>query len=368
MQQGEAVLNVDWLAVSVRFTSPPFWEKLSVPNHKLLVKGSTNVWHDRVLMLTEYGDKVATILSRPKSQQLFEAGAGLIEIANEWLYHGCGWQQILHWINKAARFEILGLSRADLCADFVPNPKQQDIICGLSDGRYYVAGKSSGSEFWTQSTQDPRLAEWTYGRRIPHSQSWGHKTSNVKWKLYYKTRELVEVEDKPYIRDQWNDAGFDCRNVWRLEVSIKYPHQQLLADRPITYDIFNHEWFSILRSFYQHRFKVQANEGHKDRSNNTVIDFIPALTMGGTYLRVRPHCSETRRNGRISLMRKLVQACSDEAVMMNDDCREGTLELISQIVSSDHLEDYFTAMVGQDVWSWTEQVRVDAYTLCGDGT
>lgn len=365
MQQGEVVANLDWLAVSVRFASVPDWSAVSFAGCKHRVLTSTNVWHDRVCVFNEYGDKLATILARPRSSQLFETGAGLIEVANEWLYHGCGWPFVFDLVGRAAPFELLGVSRVDFCADFCPASWQQAVILGLSSGEYYVGGKSSGSEFWTQTTPDPHLADWTFGKRVPHCQSWGHKTSAMRWKLYYKTRELYTVEDKPYIRDQWESAGFDVRNVWRLECSLHYPHQLNINDRPITYEDVSHDWLSLLRTFYQSRFVVRKAEGHKDRSNDKRIDLLPALSVGGCQLRCKVPINESRRNGRISLLRHLAKSVADEAVLLNDNTREGVFALIEQIVHDDGLESYFQAMVGDDLYSWIESVRVDAYTLCG---
>lgn len=369
MQQGDVIINVDWLAISVRFGFVPNWDTVCVPpEYKLVRQSGTKVWHDRVILCTHYGDKVATILSRPKSQSLFESGAGLVEVANEWLYHGAGWPLILHDINRICPMEILNLSRVDICTDFCPNAQQQDVILGLRQGKYYITGKSNGADFWSSSGQDVKLAPWVWNKKIPHQQSWGHKTSDVKWKLYYKTKELLQVEDKPYIREHWEHAGFDVTNVWRLEVSIKYPHHQLLADRPITYDIFNHEWHSIMRTFYQQRFVVRRAEHHKDRSNDTIIDFIPDLNKLGVDLKWRQPVSSRQRYGRITLLRKLVQACGDDAVRLNDNCREQTFALIEQIVTDDQLQNYFEAMTGSDLYTWIENVRCEAYTLCGVAT
>lgn len=358
-------VNMDWLGLGIRFETRPDWSVApSVEGVKAVVLSGTNVWEHRVLIFNEFGDKLATILSSPKSR-LMEATAGLIEIANEWLYHGCGWQYIISVAQKIKPFEIVGVSRADICADFVPDKRQQEIICGLSTDEYYVGGKLSGTEFWTHSIANPRLADWTFGKRIPHSQSWGHKTSNSRWKLYYKTKELIDVADKPYIRDQWERCGFDCRNVWRLELSIKHGAQHLVAGRPITYEILNHEWYSILRSFYQQRFSVRRNEGHKDRTNDTKCDLLPEFDVWGYDVRVRPPINELRRNGRITILRKMMKSLEDYDVLMNDVARESIISCASAIIEADQLEEYTEAMLRQSVWEWFEELRVKAYTLCG---
>ena len=71
---------------------------------------------------------------------------------------------------------------------------------------------------------DPWVPEMWRGE-VPYDQSWGHKTTDIKWKLYYKTKELRDnaggsTYDKPYIVDMWRDVGLDESNVWRLEVAF----------------------------------------------------------------------------------------------------------------------------------------------------
>lgn len=360
------VANVDWLALTIRFETPPRWDAVADPQEmRLRVLGGTAVWLDRVLVCTQFGDKVATILAHPRNAKLFAPNVGLLEIANEWLYHGWGWRFIIYRIRSVLPFEIVGISRADLCADFNPSPLQQSVIMGFFRDEYYVAGKKSGVDFWSQGQSSAiaaKLAPWTRAIKLPHQQSWGHKTSEVKWKLYYKSRELLEEEDKPYIRDRWAEEGLDIADVWRLEVSIHYPHRLLLHGQPVSYDLFNTEWLSLLRSLYQTRFQVHRNEGHKDKSNDTSIDFLPPLSMGGVDLRCREPLSQSQRFGRITLLRKLVKSLDDEAVLLNDTAREGVLWLVSSIVEEDRLDNYFHAMVDKDIADWIEDTRVDAYS------
>lgn len=363
-----AILNVDWLALTIRYDYVPDYQRVTVPfGYRLRFFSATNVWSSRIVLYTDCGDKVATILCNPRQRSIIKPNVGLVEIANEWLYHGAGWPLILDVCAHIIPFEIVGVSRADICADFEPDERQRDIICGLAEKRYYVQGKGNGSLFWSVNSPDVRLAQWVWGIQLPHQQSWGHKTSNLKWKIYFKTKELRDVEDKPYIRDQWLHEGFDVTNVWRLELSMMYGSQHLLADRPITYDVFNHEWYSVLRSFYQQRFVIRKNQGHKDRSNDERVDLIPILSVSGTDVRCRPPINERRKNGRIPLLRKLIASISDEAVLMSDVAREGVFGLIEEICQADHLTAYASQVVGGDIWSWMEEQRCEAYhSLGGD--
>ena len=360
------VANVDWFAATIRFECKVDWRTCPTPrNMRYRIMGGTAVWNVRVLVCNEYADKVATILCEPKSERMFAPNVALIEVANEWLYHGIGWEKIIWEIQQAVPFEVVGLSRVDLCADFTPTKLQREIIIGLSKHDYYVAGKDNGAGFWSNNSYKKikeQLAEWARGIPLTHQQSWGHKTSDIKWKLYYKSRELIEVEDKPYIRDQWKQEGLDCSDTWRLEVSVHYPHKLLLHGQSVSYDVFNAEWLSFLRSLYQTRFVVRKSEGHIDKTNDTEVDFLPALSFGGVDLKCRPQVEGKRRNGRISLLRKLCASLDDETVLLDDASREGVFALMETIILNDKLSDYFHAMVDSDFYEWIELKRVDAYS------
>lgn len=359
-------INVDWLALTIRIPLEIDWNTIEPPdNWRFRVLGGTAVWNVRVLVLTADGEKIATILCSPRNTQIFEPNVALIEIANEWLYHGIGWQGILEKLSINLSFEVLGISRADVCCDFTPTETQRHIIFGLRTKEYQVGGKENGAGFNSvnpSSKYKGILADWTLDRNIPHQQSWGHKTSDIKWKLYYKSRELLVDGDKPYIRDAWERCGLDVKDVWRLECSMHYPHRLLLAGRPVSYEVFNAEWPSLMRSMYQSRFKVQFITGKADKSKEPFVSFIPALDEVCADVRCRPPLGSKTRYGRITLLRHLIKSLNDEQVLLNDTAREGVMWLVDNLVQEDNLDEYFERITTLPVADWIEDVRVDAYS------
>ena len=113
------VFSCDWLGQSVRFEALPDPNTVMVPEgYQLKQLDGTNVWSSRLYLLNQYGNKVATILSDPKSS-VIEHKAGLIELENEWLYHGIGVEGALDLVSSIFPFAATGLSRVDVCCDFV---------------------------------------------------------------------------------------------------------------------------------------------------------------------------------------------------------------------------------------------------------
>lgn len=351
------LLNNDWLAESITLSGE---ERKPPKGYKWVEYGGTNVWLRRRCLFNEYGDKVFTLLDKPKSS-IIRPDAGLLEIANEWLYHGIGVRGVEKLLRYCVEYKCIGLSRVDLAMDFEPNAVQQDVIMGLSQGKMYVSGKRSGSGFWS-TNNDEWMPDCWRGKAIPHCQSWGHKTTSVKWKLYYKSKELRDAGggwfDKPYIVDQWREAKLDINNVWRLEVSIHNANQLLFDGVPVSRDVWYKNTVALAQSLYTQRFMVRENNGHRDKTNDKMVLFLPVRNI--TPIRCKPAEGESQRNGRISLLRGLVNSLSCESVANDEKTVKGVVEHVNSIVQRDGLQYYFRGMVGETVEEWAERVTAGA--------
>lgn len=356
------LLNVDWLALSVRFSETDFAE---LPEgHYYVDYDGTNVWAKRRVVFNDYNEKVATLLYQPKST-VIGSECGLLEVANEWLYHGQSVNKIIQFMNAWRNFNIGGMSRVDLAVDFNPTNDQRAIIAALADGSNYVSGKRSGSSFWSV-VNCALLADVYQGRKICHCQSWGHKTTAVKWKLYYKSKELVDALGgkafaKPYILDCWEQGGLDKRDVWRLEVSIHSAKQLDYKGEPLTFDHIRHNAIDIFSRLYTDRFLVRKNEGHKDRTNDTPVDFLPVPEVSG--IRCAQAKGTHRRNPAVTLIRHLLVSLDNEEILMDDAMREDVMSHVCAIVQQNGLMNYFASIVGESLWDWVESRRVLADTI-----
>lgn len=343
-KEQELLSFIDWLGLSLRLASEPG----DIPGHVWREYSATNVWAKRRVLWSDEGDKVLTLLSEPRGG-IIDSKAALLEVENEWLYHGGGIDAMLEKLIKVCSFEVMGISRLDLCVDFNPTPEQTDIIMGLAQDKYYVGGKRSGSGFWSTNTAECLHPDWL-GKKIPHSQSWGHKTSDIKWKLYYKTRELWEAggwkfAHKPYIIDQWREHDMDVSNVWRLEVSMKHLNNTQLYGQVVDLGVLRNFRAEFLVNLYRQRFVVRANESHKDRTNDKEIEFLPMPNIGKNVSKT-PTKRLAEHSGRITLLRHLVTSLDDEHVFLDQPTRYTVFQAISDIVERDHLDNYFRAMTG----------------------
>lgn len=345
--------STDWMAVSILIDDE--LPKAAPPNHVWQVYDhGTPVWQYRACLFNEYGEKVLTLLAKPKQTTFLQPRAALVEVANEWLYRGAGVGSVLDKLHWCCPFSVVGLSRLDLCMDFVPTPIQEEIIKGLSRKEYYVSGKRNKSEFCSAPTEEwvpPVWRGW-----CPHQQSWGHKTSQVKWKLYYKSKELRDNGggwfDKPYILDGWRHYGLDENNVWRLEVSMTDCNSLLKEGMAVNYSTWANDELGIFTAMYASRFIIRKNEGHKDKTNDTVVRFLPIDTS--SRVRCKRYESDSGRSARLGLLRSLIKYGEQEEVYMDVNASRALTEHVENIVNHDNLERYFESAVGMSLGQWTK--------------
>lgn len=351
-RRGNYLQSTDWMAVSITLddelphVAPEgyIWQ---------IQERGTNVWGYHALLYNKYGEKVLTLLAKPKANSVLNPRAGIVEVANEWLYHGIGVQGIMSLLKQCCSYRITGLSRLDLCMDFQPTPEQAEIIKGLDVRRYYVQGKQNGTGFY--STPNSGWVPPMWKGYCPHQQSWGHKTSQVKWKLYYKSKELRDNGggwfSKPYIVDGWRYWGLDENNVWRLEVSMKDCNSLLKDGVEISYNNWCENELEIFTAMYKSRFVVREKQGHKDKTNDRMVRFLDIDTFG--QVKCKKYEGDSVHSSRIALLRRLVEFGEKEEVYLDSTSSKALCAHVESIVMNDGLSRYFESMVGMTLGQWT---------------
>lgn len=352
-------LSTDWLSVSLRLLDDV--QRTPARHRWETYEGGTNVWQNRKVLFNEYGEKVLTLLSHPKSIML-DPQLALVEIANEWLYHGIGVHGVLTKLRWCVPFEIMGVSRLDLAADFNPNGRMAKQIVGLAKGALEVSSKQNGSGFWSINNEEWVPEVWR-GKRCPHCTSWGHKESDVKWKLYYKSKELRDscggaYFDKPYIVDLWRESKLDINNVWRLEVSIKHCNKLLFEGKPLSLDDWGNNTLQIFESLYTSRFQLSQGGTRAKGRRCQHIPFLPIKQC--TAIKCRTYDGDRTSSARISLLRQLVKSTEQEEVRLDTPTLEDVLNTIDGIVKRDGLHRYFEGMTGKVYEEWVNEINAQA--------
>lgn len=350
------VTNCDWLAFSVRMviTDAERLEgiTMSVPdNHTLIMQQSgTNQFRKRAILYNSAGDKVLTLLWEPHSK-IIAPNTLFVEVANRWLYSNLNPLPLLDEIHN---YTFGSLSRIDICTDFNPTQPQQAIIAMLTAGTAYVQGKREGSLF-----HDYRQAKTV--ERQARQLAWGNPQTNIKFKLYNKTLEITEYDEKgrqwcnkPYIRDCWQLNGLNiAKDVWRLECSIQSASTHQWKGEKLDLSIYDPSQYTPL--FYDliaTRFVIRKNEGHPNKRYDHILDFLDIPDMEHYRLRRLDPTSEQHHTDHAATLRNIIKQLERDETRCNERIAMSLLSSAESIVDAANLQGYFLRASGETFEQW----------------
>lgn len=357
----EQLTALDWLSYSVRLAlSPEEIETqpiMACPDGLSLVEyPGTNMFKKRAIVYDTNGDKIITLLWQPHSS-IIDSRNMLVEVANPLLYT-TKYLHLPELLQKIHCCTWVSLSRLDLATDFQPTPAQQQIIDMLQQGSIYVQGKREGTMWHSYDCAAK------YVSRQPHQMAWGNKASQIKWKLYNKTKEIFETTptgrtwcNKPYIADYWSRNGFASdRDTWRLEVSIMGSGQLQWHGQRLAWDIVSDPdtYTSLYYDLYNTRMKMRLNQGHTNKRYDEVVEFLRTPDNTPDRIRKAEPGEERTRVTYASTLRALVKELDRPEIMATPAIHQPILDTLGHIVKISGLGGYFSAMMGQGFESWAE--------------
>lgn len=324
---GLGVVSVDWFALQCKLGSDTIPSVLRLPlGLSSIAMAPTAVWSDRFFIMDDRGNKVATLLMRPRSKQI-PPDSVQVEIANRWLYYD-DFLTVANTVLDCAPLSPYGLNRVDLCCDFEMSLHMWKAWVALYRGEAYVKALRSGLQWWQ-----------TLGKhRVCHCMNWGGKESLFTWKVYYKYLELQQAapeSKKPYITEMWRKAGFDPANVWRCEVSI---HGSNLVRRNDNSKVSVWDWYThrteLFSDLYHDKFVVRMDEGHKDRRNDTVLPFL-CIEGAKTLRHSLPETSRDDSDPERRVICKLWKELNQTDTQLNPFLTNSLLQAFCDLVQSD---------------------------------
>lgn len=347
--------NCDWLSFSVLMALSPLElatePQLNQPKGYIIRQYSgTNIYKRRAILFTEHGDKVLTLLYQPHSN-IIDVHSLFVEVANRLLYYDFDF--ILDLLQEIHTYSWQSLSRFDIATDFNPSIRQQFIIDMLQSGKAYITGKREGSMFHDYK-QDSTI------KRVARCMSWGSKYSDVKFKLYNKSMEIFETDDKgrrwcnkPYIHSAWLRHGLEANNVWRLEVSIMGAASYEWRGEKLRWNVTRPEEFTAL--FYDliaKRFVVRKNEGHTNKRYDTILDLLNIPDSDHYRLRKVEPRDIQKHTDHAATIRNIMKELDRPETQCNRTITQSLLGTLNTVISSANLEAYFQRMTGKyfDVW------------------
>lgn len=347
-------VNLDWLSFSVRLVNPE--SELQCPDgYRLELLPGNNIYRQRFILWDAAGRKLITALWQPYSSTLDKLVAH-VQFSNCTLYseERFGLWDLLIQIWDC---EFNSMSRIDICCDFDATDFQHGVIRRLGDGRCYVQGKREGSRFWHEESI-PIGPDEAKKRVVYHCLSWGSKASEIKVKLYWKSREqgiivpegFPMVPDKPYIVEEWQQLGMNVRNVWRLEFSLSSSGQLSFDGHCLSLEeVLRPHWFCrVFCALLESRFVVRRDDGRRTTKHNNDRR-VKFLELPFDKLRFRwkePNPVKYEDAANVTLLRKLLQQLESPVCAANSVVFESVAAAAESVVFGCHLEGWCQRRLG----------------------
>jgi hypothetical protein len=152
-------------------------------------------------------------LSLKSAGGIWEKDACMVKLYNKFCYEPDAVQKLCDTLMRL-NIKMRSISRFDVALDlqyFDNNLKPQTLIENFFKNRYTKVGVTKfcmfGNQTQTQSCQYLRF---------------GSGASACSVYLYNKSQEMRDKQEKPYIRDAWEQCGLNNgKDVWRLEFSLR---------------------------------------------------------------------------------------------------------------------------------------------------
>lgn len=331
--------SIDWLTFNIKLKdiNNPFIRDEGIYAEER--EQGTNIFKRVKDFYNTRDELIFTIVFQPHSK-IIKADFGQLQIANKWLYVG-NLSKLVYKIFFQSNFELVNISRIDLCTDFfnfVDTYKPLSFIQDVAKGNVIKVNPSS-INFWGK-TGDYSIDY--------HAMNIGDRESTFNFKLYNKTKELEEKHEKGYIKTKWYKKlqGYEelikmkeKPTIWRLEVSIKDWNKIKIDGKKVieinndVFDLLNyHPYF--MQFFISKKF-VWKNEFGK------FLDFIdnPRKDLSSKYLCTNiPNNEEinTTNKQKKQILKSLVSIIEQSITFEN---ASEYLERIGELIQE---EDYYT--------------------------
>lgn len=342
-QQNKFCVNCDWLQYSVhlREAEP---EIMCPDGLRIELCQGNNIFEHRAIIFNSKGSKYMTLLWKPYSKVL-PSNLMTVQVANEYLYlpGGAGILWSFNDLQNIVDCTFNAVGRVDICIDFEGSPEKNEFLRHLNSGHYYVQHKSEGSCWWHEIKNAGGL------KKQLHCLTWGSPNSEIKVKVYHKSREQGILDggepEKPWIVTEWEEAGMNKSNIWRLEFSLQGAGQLRYKGQPITLaNIADHNWLlMVLCQLYENRFVCRINQGKRNgHHNNDQRVYLFKLPKSPEMLKwAEPKGKDYELPASITLLRSMMRQIDNPVVMSHRPTFETYVTAITDIIRDHKLDGYF---------------------------
>lgn len=338
-EKTQFVYSIDWLTFNIKLKdiNNPFIRDEGIYAEER--EQGTNIFKRVKDFYNTRDELIFTIVFQPHSK-IIKQDFGQLQIANKWLYVG-NLSKLVYKIFFQSNFELVNISRIDLCTDFfnfVDTYKPLSFIQDVAKGNVIKVNPSS-INFWGKT------GDYTIDY---HAMNIGDRESTFNFKLYNKTKELEEKHEKGYIKTKWYKKlkGYEelikmkeKPTIWRLEVSIK-DWNKIKIDGKKVIEI-NNDVFDLLNNYpYFMQFFISKKFVFKN-DYGKFIDFIdnPRKDLSAKYL-----CTNIPNNEEVNTTNKQKKQILKSLVSIIEQSitYENASEYLERIGELIQEEDYYT--------------------------
>lgn len=364
----DVMIHCDWLQFSVLLEEED--PEIFCPDgFRVEILQGNNIYRNRAIVFDMQGRKWMTLMWSPFSSVLNKRLA-TVQLANELLYMSAI-HEAMRVLYQVVPCKFNSCGRVDICADFQSTQELLEAIKHLNSGHYYVQGKSEGNGWWHERKR--KTKDKSFFHMEHHDLNWGSVKSDIKVKLYHKSRELGMLDtdsepEKPWIVSLWKDAGWDVTSIWRLEFSMRGTGQLRWDNKTIGIDeVASIDWLThIFYQLYTKRFVVRLNSGlrYGHKNEDPVISFLNLPKEENTLRWAESERPPVVVTEPVKLLRKLMSQLRSPASMANEVVCEALSNAIYRVVEQNRLEGYFKTKFGDGCYEYLQKVLDEAGSGC----
>lgn len=338
LEKKQFVYSIDWLTINLKLNDPADVRVVIEDTYCIKRERGTNVFENVVDYYNTRDEIVFTIVSNPYSS-IIKPDFAQLQIKNKWLYVG-NLEKLIYKILFHSNFEYQGISRIDICADLYNFESWDEKNKCYLEPQEFIQLFAKGNIKKNNPSKFTLWGKTEDYNNVYHCLNIGDGQSVFSWKIYNKSKELREVEDKSYVRQKWERdlLNFDkSKDVWRFELSLKDINKIQLknGDYNLNQDLANwlnnYPYYFII--FVQKKFAFKDDMGK-------FIDFIklPQHKKEGyelsTNLKGKFDYSPTMKD-KGKLINNLIN------IISKADTKEIAMEYIEKIKDYIQEEDYY---------------------------
>lgn len=222
LEKKQFVYSIDWLTINLKLNDPADVRVIIEDTYCIKRERGTNVFQNVVDYYNTRDEIVFTIVSNPYSS-IIKPDFAQLQIKNKWLYVG-NLEKLIYKILFHSNFEYQGISRIDICADLYNFESWDEKNKCYLEPQEFIQLFAKGNIKKNNPSKFTLWGKTEDYNNVYHCLNIGDGQSVFSWKIYNKSKELREVEDKSYVRQKWERdlLNFDkSKDVWRFELSLK---------------------------------------------------------------------------------------------------------------------------------------------------